>query len=134
MCGLVQYADFRQAGGYEAMNALLVSGLLPTAVFTGSNLITLGALQSIHEHKLCIPGDIAMVGFDDMPWAASLQPPLTVVAQPAFEMGLSAAGLLLDRIANSEAPPRTIVHKTKLILRASSGPVPASQDHTALRS
>jgi DNA-binding LacI/PurR family transcriptional regulator len=50
----------------------------PTAVFTANNLMTLGALNAIHEKGLSIPQDAAIVGFDDMPWALSLAPPLTV--------------------------------------------------------
>lgn len=118
---LMQYADFRQAGGYEAMKKLLGLDNPPTAVFTGSNLMTLGALQAIHEARLRIPEDIAIVGFDDMPWALSLQPPLTVVAQPAFDVGVTAARLLLERIAEPSLPPRKITLKTRLILRASAG-------------
>ena len=118
---LVQYADFRQAGGYDAMRKLLALDSPPTAVFAGSNLMTLGALQAIHEAGLRIPDHIAMVGFDDMPWAVSLQPPLTVVAQPAFDVGVTAARLLLERIAKPSSPPQQITLDTRLILRASTG-------------
>lgn len=118
---LVQYADFRQAGGYEAMRSLLALPEPPTAVFAGSNLMTLGALQAIHEAGLRIPADIAIIGFDDMPWAVSLQPPLTAVAQPAFEVGVSAAKLLLARLANPSAPVKRVRLDTRLVLRASAG-------------
>ena len=118
---LVQYADFRQAGGYRAMQNLLALSDRPTAVFAGSNLMTLGALQAIHEAGLRIPDEIAIIGFDDMPWAVSLQPPLTVVAQPAFDVGVAAARLLLERIARPSTVPKQITLDTRLILRASSG-------------
>jgi DNA-binding LacI/PurR family transcriptional regulator len=118
---LIQYADFRQSGGYSAMERLLQMRVPPSAVFAGSNLMTLGALQAIHERGLNIPGQIAIVGFDDMPWAVSLQPPLTAVAQPAFEVGTAAARLLLERLREPGGPIRHIVLETSLVVRASCG-------------
>jgi DNA-binding LacI/PurR family transcriptional regulator len=118
---LVQFADFRQTGGYSAMEQLLQMRVPPTAVFAGSNLMTLGALQAIHERGLNIPGEIAIVGFDDMPWAVSLEPPLTAVAQPAFEVGMAAARLILERLHEPGRPIRHIVLETNLVVRASCG-------------
>src|SRR5579884_1228428 len=79
---LVRLSNFRQNGGFEAMRALLESDSRPTAVIAGNNLMTLGALEAIHSARRIIPDDIALIGFDDMPWAVSLNPPLTAVAQP----------------------------------------------------
>jgi DNA-binding LacI/PurR family transcriptional regulator len=118
---LIQYADFRQSGGYNAMEQLLQMRVPPSGVFVGSNLMTLGALQTIHERGLDIPGQIAIVGFDDMPWAASLRPPLTAVAQPAYEVGAAAARLLLERLREPDRPIRHIVLETRLVVRASCG-------------
>ena len=103
------------------MNKLLDLSVPPTAVFSANNKMTLGALKAIHERCMTIPDEIAVVGFDDMPWAASLQPPLTVVAQPAYDMGRMTASLLLERLNNPELPIRNIVLDTELIVRASSG-------------
>jgi LacI family transcriptional regulator len=118
---LVQYADFRQRGGYDAMRALLALPEVPTAVFVGSNLMTLGALQAIHQSKLSIPDDISVIGFDDMPWAISLNPPLTAVAQPAYQVGLTAARLLLERVRNTDRQPNRVVLETSLTVRSSCG-------------
>jgi LacI family transcriptional regulator, galactose operon repressor len=118
---LAKFADFRQHGGYEAMRELLDLPQLPTAVFVGSNLMTLGALQAIHERKILIPRDLAVVGFDDMPWAISLNPPLTAVAQPAYEVGVAAARLLIDRLRHEASPARHLVLETSLIVRSSCG-------------
>jgi LacI family transcriptional regulator len=118
---LAIHTDFNQSGGHAAMRQLLLSPARPTAVFTASNLLTLGALQAIHELKLAIPKDIAIVGFDEMPWAMSLRPPLTTVAQPAFDVGRTAAELLLARIREPELPLRRVVLETKLIVRSSCG-------------
>jgi LacI family transcriptional regulator len=118
---LVQFSDFRQTGGYSAMQALLDLPEPPTAVLVANNLMTLGALQAIHERNLVIPDQIAVVGFDDMPWATSLQPPLTAVAQPTYELGMTAAQLLLDRLRDPERTFRHVVLETQLMVRASSG-------------
>ena len=124
---LVQHCDFRQTGGYLGMQKLLSLNTAPTAVFVASNLMTLGALQAIHEAGLDIPGQIALVGFDEMPWAVSLRPPLTTVAQPINEVGQTAARLLLERIQNFQLPRREVLLKTELIVRSSCG----SHSHAA---
>jgi len=118
---LVIHSAFKQAGGQAAMRQLLLSAVRPTAVFAGSNLLTLGALQAIHELGWAIPNDIAIVGFDEMPWAMSLRPPLTTVAQPAFDVGRTAAELLLARVREPGLPRRQVVLETKLIVRSSCG-------------
>jgi DNA-binding LacI/PurR family transcriptional regulator len=118
---LIVHCDFRQTAGHNAMRRLLEAQSRPTAVFAGSNLLTLGTLQAIHESELDIPGDIAIIGFDEMAWAMSLRPPLTTVAQPALEVGRTAAELLLDRIRKPEQPRKQVVLETQLIVRASCG-------------
>jgi len=118
---LVVHCAFKQSAGYSAMRQLLQLAHPPAAVFAGSNLLTLGALQAIHERHLAIPGEIAIVGFDEMPWAMSLRPPLTTVAQPAFEAGRTAAELLLARIREPAMPRRQVVLETRLIVRSSCG-------------
>jgi LacI family transcriptional regulator len=118
---LIKYGDFRQTGGYRAMRELLAIPEPPTAVFIANNLMTLGALQAIHECGLSIPDDIGIISFDDMSWATSLQPPLTAVAQPTYELGATAAELLLARMRDPERPVRRVVLNTELMIRASCG-------------
>jgi LacI family transcriptional regulator len=118
---LVVHCEFKQSAGHGAMCQLLELPNPPTAIFAASNLMTLGALQAIHEHHLAIPGQIAIVGFDEMPWAMSLRPPLTTVAQPAFEAGRTAAELLLARFREPTLPRRQVVLETRLIVRSSCG-------------
>lgn len=120
------HSNFRQAGGHVAMQRLLDLPKRPRAVFVANNLMTLGALQAIHERSLGIPDEVAVVGFDDMPWATSLRPPLTAVAQPIEEIGRVAAGLLLERLKAPKQLVRQIILSTKLIVRSSCGshPVP----------
>ncbi|MCX6552697.1 MAG: LacI family DNA-binding transcriptional regulator [Acidobacteria bacterium] len=127
---LIQHGDFREAGGYHGMKALLGISSPPTAVFVANNLMALGALRAIHEAGRRIPLDIAVVSFDDMPWATSLNPPLSSVAQPAWEIGEAAGELLLARIAEPDRPVRHVVLETQLMVRASSGgPVQTPATH-----
>ncbi len=121
------HSDFRQQGGYEAMRRLLDLAKLPRAVVVANNLMTLGALQAINERGIRIPEDMAVVCFDDMPWATSLRPPLTSVAQPVQELGRTGAQLLLERIKDPKRPVRQVVLATRLIVRASCGALTAAQ-------
>jgi LacI family transcriptional regulator len=118
---LIVHGAFKQPAGYSAMRQLLDLDDPPSAVFAASNLLTLGALQAIHERNLAIPEEIAILGFDEMPWAMSLRPPLTTIAQPAFEVGRTAAELLLARVREPALPRRQVVLETRLIVRSSCG-------------
>ena len=121
-------SDFRQEGGRIAMDRLLALPKPPRAVLSGNNLTTLGALQAIHARGLEIPGEVAVIGFDDMPWATSLHPPLTAVTQPDEELGRTAAQLLLDRLRDPERPARHRILPTRLVVRASCGSHEPLQD------
>ncbi|HVG39941.1 MAG TPA: LacI family DNA-binding transcriptional regulator [Pyrinomonadaceae bacterium] len=118
---LIVHGNFRQEGGYQAMRQLLALSQPPTAVFVSNNLMALGALRAIHERNLLIPTEMGVISFDDMPWATSIQPPLTAVAQPTYELGSSAAELLLARMREPDRPIRRIVLQTQLMIRASCG-------------
>jgi len=118
---LVRRADFKEHGGYDAMRSLLGLPHRPDAVFVANNLMAMGALHAIGDAGLRIPEDMGIVCFDDVPWGASLQPPLTVVDQPAFELGAAAARILLGRLREPHGPVRRVVLPTRLIVRASCG-------------
>ena len=117
---LVRVADFREDGGRIAMQELLAERKRPDAVFVTNHLMTIGALQAIAKAKLVIPRDIAVVSFDDMPWSSLLQPSLTAVAQPAYDIGVEAARLLLSRLAGYTGAARTVMLSTTLQVRGSS--------------
>jgi DNA-binding LacI/PurR family transcriptional regulator len=119
---LVRRADFKEHGGYDAMRSLLDVAHRPTAVFVANNLMAMGALHALGDAGVRIPQDMGIVCFDDVPWGAWLQPPLTVVAQPAFELGASAARILLGRLRDPGSPVRKVVLPTRLLVRASCGP------------
>lgn len=117
---LIKYGDSRHESGVSLCKELLNLPNPPDAIFTGNNLITLGALETIHSKGLKIPDDIAIVGFDDMYWSISLNPPLTAVRQPAYEIGKCAAEQLITRINNPGRPTSNMILKTELMIRSSS--------------
>jgi LacI family transcriptional regulator len=100
--------------------ALLRLDAPPTALFTTDAIITLGALESIVAAGVTIPDELSVVGFDDAEWATLLRPPLTVVAQPVYDLGTTATRRLLDRIAGDERPPEVVVLDTTFIVRGST--------------
>ncbi|MGE5376080.1 MAG: LacI family DNA-binding transcriptional regulator [Bacteroidota bacterium] len=123
----VHYGYFTQNSGYERTRQLLALDPRPTAILGGNNFITIGILQALKDAGLCVPEDMSVVGFDDLPASMIVDPFLTVASQPAYQMGSQATELLLKRIAG-QLPKATqeIVLPTELILRRSSGKPPGS--------
>ena len=119
---LIAYGDYTQESGYVGMKQLLEVNPRPTAEFTGNDMMGLGALRAIHEAGLEVPGDISIVGFDDVPMAAYANPPLTTMRQPIAEMGALAANTLIDQLENIAQPGAHIRLPTQLVVRQSSGP------------
>lgn len=94
----------------------------PTAIFAINNLITVGVLQALEQAGLQVPQDVGLIGFDDFELAAVLHPRLTLVRQPATELGRRAAWLLFDRLEGRwPRQPRRLVLETELIVRESCG-------------
>lgn len=110
------------AAAEEAGKALLDAAPRPDAIFCTNNFMTLGMMQAVIDRGLACPEDIAVTGFDDFPWAAAFRPRLTVVAQPAYEIGRETATLLFDRISGRRtgAPIQMVLNAT-LIVRDSCG-------------
>ena len=99
----------------------------PSAIFVINNPMALGALTAIRERGLRVPRDISVIAFDDAPWSALLDPPLTTIAQPTDMLGTAAARLLLARIEGQYAgPAQHIVLPPRLIERASTDRAPAA--------
>lgn len=122
--GLIRDAGFERERARLVTHELLDLADPPTAIFSANNTMSLGVLQAIHERGQRAPDDVSVVGFDDMPWQVATQPPLTCVAQPTYDIGATAARLLIARIADPNRPVRRIVLETTLIVRGSSGPPP----------
>ena len=108
-------------GGAAAADALLQRAARPTAMFIANNLMSIGAMMVIERHGLSVPGDMALVGFDDFAWADVLRPRLTTIAQPHYELGRAAAELLLDQVSGEAAVPRRVLLPGTLVIRDSSG-------------
>lgn len=105
----------------EATLELLQASPRPDAIFAGNNLITIGVLKAVKQCGLKIPEEVALVGFDDMPWSSELCPPITSVAQPAYELGQEAARLLIRRLQTPNGFQQTVMLHTRLIVRESCG-------------
>jgi LacI family transcriptional regulator, galactose operon repressor len=116
---LIVEGDFTDDGGYAAMQKLLPQQ--PDAVFVASDAMAVGALRALREVGRRVPDDLALVSFDDMPFAARAEPPLTTVRQPIHRVGVIAAETLMDLIEDPESGPRRIVLPTELVIRASCG-------------
>ncbi len=97
-----------EAEGYRLTQALLERPEPPTALFTGSKLLTLGALRYLFEHNLAIPETVALAAFDALEWLPNL-PRILSVTQPAYDIGQQAAELLLSRIRGAEKPAERLV-------------------------
>lgn len=106
--------------GHLAVDRVLGGGV--TAVFCVNDLLALGLLRGLAERGVAVPDEMAVMGYDDVEFAYSLQTPLTTIRQPKAEMGRAAAGLLLDRIAgNGAGPARQKEFQPQLVVRASTG-------------
>jgi LacI family transcriptional regulator len=119
---LIANATVDTRGGFEGMRQLLEVESRPTAVFTVNNLVALGAIEAVREAGLDVPGDVALVCFDDIEYASRLYPFLTVMEQPAETFGTLGAQLLLERIAGrSPEHNRTVVLPGRFVVRKSCG-------------
>jgi LacI family transcriptional regulator len=116
---LTVHSDFTETSGYEAMQRLLAHE--PDAVFVASDSMALGALRALRYAGKRVPDDLALVGFDDMPQAATTNPPLTTVRQPIRRAGALAVETLIDIVENGARSPRRIILPTELVVRASCG-------------
>jgi LacI family transcriptional regulator len=114
---LIVEGEFSDISGYLSMKRLLPQR--PDAVFVASDAMALAAMRAIQEEGLKIPDNIAVVGFDDIPSAATSTPPLTTVRQPIQKTGSVAAEMLIERIENPEVPPCRIILPTELVIRSS---------------
>jgi LacI family transcriptional regulator len=106
--------------GRKALHKLMSLPDPPMAVFSNNNLVTLGALIEMKQMCLRCPEDLAFVGFDDHPWAAVSDPPLTVVKQPAQEIGEIAARMLLSLIRDEPVEDYQVLLACELVVRQSS--------------
>lgn len=114
--------DFMQATGYRVVPEILRLRPRPTALFAANDSMAIGALGALHEAGIRVPEDLAVAGFDDVPSARFMSPPLSTVRVPVYEMGARATEYLLDAVHGDRAPAgRPEQFPTTLQLRASCG-------------
>jgi LacI family transcriptional regulator len=120
---LIYYGAFNEQSGYELANRAMLQLPRPTAILGANNFIAMGVIKALHDLKLDIPGDISVVGFDDLPESMFIKPFLTVARQRAYEMGQLATELLLKRISGELSQEhRELILPIEIIVRESSGP------------
>jgi DNA-binding LacI/PurR family transcriptional regulator len=123
----IQEGNYTEKSGYQCALELLRLPTPPRAIFASSHLQAVGVLRAAKELGLRIPQDIALIGFDDMPWAEYLSPPLTVVSQPISEMAARSANILLRSIderadrRNRNDIVEQLIYQPKLVVRDSCG-------------
>jgi DNA-binding LacI/PurR family transcriptional regulator len=118
----VQKTTFDKHGGYSKTLVLLRLNPRPTAIFAGNDMIALGALLAIREAGLRCPQDISIMGFDDLDLAEMTNPALSSVSQSGYQLGTTAARILLDRIQGDTGPAKHFILETSLKLRDSIAP------------
>jgi LacI family transcriptional regulator len=118
---LMVRGDWTRKGGYAAMQSLMALPQPPDAVFCANDLMAIGALDVAHERGLDVPGDLAIVGFDDVDAATIVTPTLTTVRNPAYEAGSTAGDLLMSRLTRRyTGPGRTVVLPCALVERGTA--------------
>jgi DNA-binding LacI/PurR family transcriptional regulator len=118
---LVRHGPRSRAAAARLATALLDLPDPPTALFTTTDLITMGALDALHGWA----GRVALIGFDEFALADKVSPPVTVVAQDPVALGATAAQLLFSRIGGDTSPPREVILLTRLVIRGSGEIAPA---------
>ena len=112
---------FTEPEGERLCRELVAGGTRPTAIVAGNDLMALGCYDVFAAHGLRCPGDVSVVGFNDMPFSERFNPPLTTVRIPHYEIGSAAAELLLERLVAPETPTRHVVLPPRLVVRSSTG-------------
>lgn len=116
----VAVGDFTELSGRLAVEKLLAEGAEFDSVFAHNDVSASGALRALRAAGRTVPGDIAVVGFDDIAMARHTDPPLTTVRQPVHRMGETAARMLLAHLGGARAPDEPVVLATELVVRQSA--------------
>ena len=124
--------DWSAASGYALAQRLLADHD-PTAIFVANDQMALGVLRALHEAGRSLPGDVSVVGFDDIPEAAYFLPPLTTVRQDFSEMGERALHLMLEQLAGGAVARTRVEIEPQLVVRSSCAPPRPGADHRPSR-
>ncbi len=119
---LIAESGYVEEGGLRAAMQLLdrPAARRPTAMFAVNDLAALGVYTACRRLRLRIPDDVAVAGFNDIPSASKLDPPLTTIQVPVHEMGVIAAGMLIDEVESGELSSRRVVFAPQLVVRGST--------------
>lgn len=120
---LIAEGDFSAASGEAAVTTLLAAPSMPTAIFCFNDEMAMGAMHSLKKSGYAVPGDISVVGFDDIQFARYCDPPLTTIRQPAEGFGTRAMEVLLGMLEGKEPEVLNQYLPHEIIIRQSSGPV-----------
>jgi LacI family transcriptional regulator len=120
------HGDFSERSGHQAARALLRLAPRPTAIFAANDAMAIGALSALHEAKARVPRDVAVVGFDDIPMARYMNPPLTTVHVDIGELGQRATQRLIGRLHGTVTNARQQTVPATLVIRRSCGGEPPS--------
>jgi DNA-binding LacI/PurR family transcriptional regulator len=121
---LVRQGDFDPESGFRQMTSLLESGQEIRAVFVASDVVAFGAMAAIREHRLDIPSDIAVVGFDDVLVARYIEPSLTTIRLPMAELASEACTMLVGMIGGEHPQQVNVLLDARLVVRNSCGALP----------
>jgi LacI family transcriptional regulator len=121
---LIREGDLTQKGGYKQASWLLDLPDPPTAIIACNDLMAFGAMRAVQERGMIVGRDVSVTGFDDIPMAEHIHPPLTTVSQPIYEIGVMVCKMLISLIKGESLEVKQILLKPSLIVRQSSGAPP----------
>lgn len=117
---LIVEGTFKLDSGFRGANTLLERGANFTAIFACNDLMAVGAIKALKRSGLSVPEDVSIIGFDGIPLCEYIEPALTTVAQPIYEMGRTAAILLFESIKKGTIPKEHIILDTRIEVREST--------------
>lgn len=120
--GYEQRGDYTLKSGGEACRALFALAEPPTAIFVASDDMAFGAIHQLRRMGRDVPGDVSIVGFDDLYLSEAFYPPLTTIRQPRLEIGSKAMSIMLERLSGSPGPSQPIILPTSLCVRGTTAP------------
>ena len=130
---VIEALAFTREAGLAACMELLGQTREPTAIFGANDLIAMGVLDALHQHELSVPGDVSLVGHNDMPLVDLIAPPLTTVRIAVDQMSRQAAQLLLEHLKKPDEDPSTRVLTPRLVIRSSTA-VPRDKKRGSARA
>lgn len=117
---LIIEGDYLIDSGYRVIDNLLKQGKEFTAIFAGNDMMAIGAIKALRGHNVKIPEEVEVIGFDNIEISQIIEPALSTVAQPAYDMGMKGAELLIKLIEGKKPKTKNVIVKPELILRGTT--------------